>query len=152
MDREVAALEKCKDYGYMHMGEWDLLWSITAKAMLAAEILRPGERLWPPSLRAVNDHSMFRGPSIPLAPMDAIHHQPAAGWNVHQLLSQPPCVSLAGQMVDIIPGFLCITRKTSLVRSLRTVYGDACAFTIVPQTFKLPEELDDWAGGDQDLR
>jgi hypothetical protein len=26
----------------MHMGEWDFLWSITAKAMLAAEILRPG--------------------------------------------------------------------------------------------------------------
>ena len=59
----------------------------------------------------------------------------------------PWLVVLAGQMVDIIPGFLCITRKTSLVRSLRIVYGDACAFTIVPQTFKLPEELDDWAGG-----
>jgi hypothetical protein len=48
--------------------------------------------------------------------------------------------------VGILPGFLCITRKTSLVRSLRTVYGDACAFTILPRTFKLPEELDDWAG------
>ena len=45
MDRTAAAMEKCKDYGYMHMGEWDLLWSITAKAMLAAEILRPGELL-----------------------------------------------------------------------------------------------------------
>ena len=30
-----------KDYGYMHMDAWDLLWSITAKAMLAAELLRP---------------------------------------------------------------------------------------------------------------
>ena len=42
MGKSAAALEKCKDYGYMHMGEWDVLWSITAKAMLAAEILRPG--------------------------------------------------------------------------------------------------------------
>ncbi|KAF5835207.1 tubulin-tyrosine ligase family-domain-containing protein [Dunaliella salina] len=91
MHKSAAALQKCKDYGYMHMGEWDILWSITAKAMLAAEILRPG------------------------------------------------------QLVGILPGFLCVTRKTSLVRSLRTVYGDACAFTIVPRTFKLPEELDDWA-------
>ena len=28
---------------YMHMDAWDFLWTITAKAMLAAEILRPGE-------------------------------------------------------------------------------------------------------------
>jgi len=42
MHKSAAALEKCKDYGYMHMGEWDVLWSITAKAMLAAEIMRPG--------------------------------------------------------------------------------------------------------------
>jgi len=42
MEKTAAALQKCKDYGYMHMGEWDVLWSITAKAMLAAEILRPG--------------------------------------------------------------------------------------------------------------
>jgi hypothetical protein len=27
----------------MHMGAWDLLLSITAKAMLAAEVLRPGQ-------------------------------------------------------------------------------------------------------------
>jgi hypothetical protein len=27
------------------------------------------------------------------------------------------------------------------------VYGDATAFTIVPLTFKLPDELDKWAGG-----
>ena len=26
----------------MHMDDWDFLWTITAKAMLAAEILRPG--------------------------------------------------------------------------------------------------------------
>jgi hypothetical protein len=38
----TAAVQKFKDYGYMHMGEWDFLWSITAKAMLAAEVLRPG--------------------------------------------------------------------------------------------------------------
>jgi hypothetical protein len=30
-------------YGYMRMGDWDFLWSITAKAMLAAELLRPGQ-------------------------------------------------------------------------------------------------------------
>lgn len=27
-----------------HMDAWDFLWSITAKAMLAAEVLRPGEQ------------------------------------------------------------------------------------------------------------
>ncbi len=37
-----SAVAVHKDYGYMHMGDWDVLWSITAKAMLAAEILRPG--------------------------------------------------------------------------------------------------------------
>jgi hypothetical protein len=39
----TAAVQKFKDYGYMHMGDWDFLWSITAKAMLAAEVLRPGQ-------------------------------------------------------------------------------------------------------------
>ncbi len=81
---------KIKDYGYMHMAAWDLLLSITAKAMLAAEILRPG------------------------------------------------------QMVCIVPGCLCISRKTSLVRSLVMTYGKDMAFTLVPRTFKLPEELDEW--------
>ena len=87
----TSAVEKCKDYGYMHLNLWDLLFSITAKAMLAAEVLRPG------------------------------------------------------QVVSIVPGFLCITRKTSLVRSLRASYGDELAFQIVPRTFKLPEELDEWS-------
>jgi hypothetical protein len=81
---------KVKDYGYMHLERWDLLYSITAKAMLAAEMLRPG------------------------------------------------------QIVNIIPGFLSITRKTSLVRTLRTAYGDA-AFKVVPRTFKLPDELQTWS-------
>lgn len=44
----------------------------------------------------------------------------------------------------IVPGFLSITRKTSLVRSLRSMYGDDAAFTIVPRTFKLPDEMDEW--------
>ena len=61
----TSAVEKCKDYGYMHLNLWDLLFSITAKAMLAAEVLRPG------------------------------------------------------QVVSIVPGVLCITRKTSRDRSLR---------------------------------
>lgn len=52
----------------------------------------------------------------------------------------------AGQLVSIIPGFLCITRKTSLVRNLKLVYGGDVAFTLVPLTFKLPDELDEWAG------
>lgn len=34
---------RIRDYGYMHMGSWDLLLSITAKAMLAAEVLRLGQ-------------------------------------------------------------------------------------------------------------
>lgn len=38
-----AQVQKIKDYGYMHMGAWELLLSITAKAMLAAEVLRPGQ-------------------------------------------------------------------------------------------------------------
>jgi len=91
LDPITSAVQKHKDYGYMHMGEWDFLWSITAKAMLAAEILRPG------------------------------------------------------QMVGCLPGFLSITRKTSLVSNLRLVYGSKEAFTIVPRTFKLPDEMDDWA-------
>ncbi|KAG1665105.1 hypothetical protein FOA52_007796 [Chlamydomonas sp. UWO 241] len=91
LDPVTAAKQKCKDYGYMHMDSWEFLWSITAKAMLAAEILRPG------------------------------------------------------QLVGIIPGFLCISRKTSLIRSLRAVHGDETAFSIVPLTFKLPEEMDEWA-------
>jgi len=75
----------------MHMGAWDVLLSITAKAMLAAEVLRPG------------------------------------------------------QLVSIVPGCLAISRKTSLVRSLIGAYGAEAAFTMVPLTFKLPEELDEWA-------
>lgn len=43
LDPLTAAEVKIKDYGYMHMEAWDLLLSITAKAMLAAEILRPGQ-------------------------------------------------------------------------------------------------------------
>lgn len=78
-----------KDYGYMHMHAWDLLWSITAKAMLAAEVLRPG------------------------------------------------------QLVSVIPGFLCVTRKTSLVRTLLGAYGED-AWQMLPRTWKLPEQLGDW--------
>lgn len=42
LDPVTSSVQKHKDYGYMHMDEWDFLWSITAKAMLAAEVLRPG--------------------------------------------------------------------------------------------------------------
>lgn len=43
LDPVSSQVQKIKDYGYMHMGAWDLLLSITAKAMLAAEVLRPGQ-------------------------------------------------------------------------------------------------------------
>ncbi|GLC40170.1 hypothetical protein PLESTM_001009700 [Pleodorina starrii] len=76
-------------YGYMHMDAWDLLWSVTAKAALAADLLR------------------------------------------------------GHQMLGIIPGLLAVSRKTTLVRSLRDLYGEA-AWDIVPRSYKLPDELDDW--------
>lgn len=38
LDPVTALKQKIKDYGYMHMDKWDLLISITAKAMLAAEV------------------------------------------------------------------------------------------------------------------
>ena len=47
-------------------------------------------------------------------------------------------------MLGIIPGFLSVTRKTSLIRTLTAAYGSA-AWQLVPRTFKLPDELDDWA-------
>ena len=76
-------------YGYMHMDAWDLLYSVTAKAALAADVLRPG------------------------------------------------------QMLAIIPGLLAVSRKTTLARSLRDMFGEA-AWGIVPRSFKLPDELDEW--------
>ncbi|KAJ9519622.1 hypothetical protein QJQ45_013362 [Haematococcus lacustris] len=102
LDPVSAAVQKHKDYGYMHLDDWDLLWSITAKAMLAAEILRPGK-------------SRARGGTR------------ARG---------------RGQVVSIVPGLLSVSRKTSLVSTLRLAYGDHTAFSVVPLTFKLPEELD----------
>jgi hypothetical protein len=38
LDPLTAAKQKIRDYGYMHMDKWELLLSITAKAMLAAEV------------------------------------------------------------------------------------------------------------------
>jgi hypothetical protein len=38
LDPVTAAKQKIRDYGYMHMDKWELLLSITAKAMLAAEV------------------------------------------------------------------------------------------------------------------
>jgi hypothetical protein len=48
-------------------------------------------------------------------------------------------------VVSIVPGCLCISRKTSLVRTLLNCYGPELAFRLVPRTFKLPDELDAWA-------
>jgi hypothetical protein len=43
LDPFTAQKQRIKDYGFMHMDKWDLLISITAKAMLAAEVLRDGQ-------------------------------------------------------------------------------------------------------------
>lgn len=42
LDPVTSVKQKIKDYGYMHMDKWELLLSITAKAMLAAEVRRWG--------------------------------------------------------------------------------------------------------------
>ncbi|EFJ40684.1 hypothetical protein VOLCADRAFT_99465 [Volvox carteri f. nagariensis] len=76
-------------YGYQHMDAWDVLWSVTAKAALAADLLR------------------------------------------------------SHQMLAIIPGLLAVSRKTTLIRSLRDMLGEA-AWDIVPRSYKLPDELDEW--------
>lgn len=49
------------------------------------------------------------------------------------------------QVVSIVPGCLCISRKTSLIRTLLNAFGPDVTWSIVPHTFKLPEELDEWA-------
>ncbi|PNH11180.1 Tubulin polyglutamylase TTLL5 [Tetrabaena socialis] len=89
LDAATGAKQSDGVYGYMHMDSWDLLWSVTAKAALAADLLR------------------------------------------------------TQQMLSIIPGLLAVSRKTTLVRSLRDTFGEA-AWGIVPRSFKLPDELDDW--------
>lgn len=38
LDPVTAVVQKIRDYGYMHMDQWEVLLSITAKAMLAAEV------------------------------------------------------------------------------------------------------------------
>ncbi len=48
------------------------------------------------------------------------------------------------QVVSIVPGCLCISRKTSLIRTLLNGFGPDITWGIVPRTFKLPDELDDW--------
>ncbi|KAG2443321.1 hypothetical protein HYH02_009387 [Chlamydomonas schloesseri] len=89
LDASTGAKRDDGVYGYMHMDSWDLLWSVTAKAALAADLLRP-----------------------------------------HQMLA-------------IVPGLLAVSRKTTLIRSLRDMFGDA-AWGIVPRSYKLPDELDEW--------
>lgn len=61
------------------MAAWDLLWSTTAKAVLAADLLRPG------------------------------------------------------QLLATVPGFLAVSRKTTLVTSLVAMYGSARAWETVPR-------------------
>lgn len=61
------------------MGAWDVLWSTTAKAVLAADLLRPG------------------------------------------------------QLLATIPGFLAVSRKTTLVTSLLAMYGSQGAWKTVPR-------------------
>lgn len=66
-------------YGYQAMGAWDLLYSPTAKAVLAADLLRPG------------------------------------------------------QLLACVPGFLALTRKTTLVTSMVAMYGAEKAWQVVPR-------------------
>ncbi len=48
-------------YGYMHMDSWDLLWSVTAKAALAADLLRPHQMVAiVPGLLAVRHTRMLQ--------------------------------------------------------------------------------------------
>lgn len=56
----------------------------------------------------------------------------------------PPQVLRPYQVVSIVPGCLCISRKTSLIRTLLNGFGPDVTWAIVPRTFKLPDELDDW--------
>ena len=48
------------------------------------------------------------------------------------------------QVVSIVPGCLSISRKTSLIRTLLNGFGPDVTWCIVPRTFKLPDELDEW--------
>lgn len=66
-------------YGYQAMGAWDMLYSPTAKAVLAADLLRPG------------------------------------------------------QLLACCPGFLALTRKTTLVTSMVAMYGAERAWETVPR-------------------
>jgi hypothetical protein len=122
-------VQKIKDYGYMHMGAWDLLLSITGGC---AHGKTSSGRLGP---RAPSAHTRWRLPrpaaargSVtsprPRAPLtgDApllhpAHRRPAAKAMLAAEVLRP------GQLVCIVPGCLAITRKTSLVRSLVNAYG-----------------------------
>jgi hypothetical protein len=46
LDPLTATVQKIRDYGYMHMEQWEVLLSITAKAMLAAEVGRDDFACW----------------------------------------------------------------------------------------------------------
>ena len=150
MDAVSSARVKIKDYGYMHMDAWDFLWTITAKAMLAAEILRPGGECVGEGTGWTHTQGECSCPPPSDAQARWSSLSPASSasrCSCAAACRMPPPPSFTGQMVSIVPGFLSITRKTSLVRSLRSVYGDDGAFAIVPRTFKLPDEMDEWAGG-----
>jgi hypothetical protein len=64
---------------------------------------------------------------------------------LHRIASPLLQVLRPHQVVSIVPGCLCISRKTSLVRTMLNCYGPELAFRLVPRTFKLPDELDAWA-------
>lgn len=49
-----------------------------------------------------------------------------------------------GQLLPCVPGLASITRKAKLVPTLKAAYGSA-AFSIIPESYTLPTERDDWA-------
>jgi hypothetical protein len=55
----TAVKQKIRDYGYMHMQQWEVLLSITAKAMLAAEVSWEG-------VDGGRHRGLVRAPSTPL--------------------------------------------------------------------------------------
>jgi hypothetical protein len=49
-----------------------------------------------------------------------------------------------GQLVAGIPGAIVITRKSSFFRTLEKYYGKQGAWSLVPVTFLLPNDYDQW--------
>eukprot|EP00878_Enallax_costatus_P046105 GHUV01055702.1.p1 GENE.GHUV01055702.1~~GHUV01055702.1.p1 ORF type:complete len:305 (+),score=72.81 GHUV01055702.1:192-1106(+) len=49
----------------------------------------------------------------------------------------------AGQLISAVPGMYCLTKKRRLSTTLAAAYGDE-AWQLVPQSYSLPAELQEW--------